>query len=269
MYIVLCAIARKEHKYINEWLEHYIKLGFDKICLYDNDTLDSPHIKNVINNKFINKVEIIDMRGVEKKYFQQWCYTDFYLNNKFDWCLFCDIDEFLVGVSNIHLWLEQPYLRKANQIRIKWRLFNDNNLIERDMNKGVKETFTQVVAKSFNRTLDNKGCLENQGKAIVRGGLPNVVICSPHFASYKKRDNVIPSVLPSGRPCWSKIEIKEDYRYETIYMNHYMTKSLSEFVEQKLNRNDAVFNTKIALDYYWRINEKTNEKLEWLKERNL
>lgn len=269
MQIVVCAIARNEHKYINEWVKHYLKLGFDKIYLYDNDKLDSPYIKDFIDKNLLNRVEIIDVRGVEQKYFQQWCYTDFYLNNKFDWVLYCDIDEFLMGVNNIHLWLELPYLRKVNQIRIKWRLFGDSGLIERDMTKGVKETFTKEVKSSLNRGLDKKGSLENQGKAIVRGGLPNVVVCSPHFASFKKRDNVIPSVLPSGRPCWSKIQIVEDYRHETIYLHHYMTKSLSEFVEQKLNRNDAVFNTNIALDYYWRINEKTQEKIDWLKEKKI
>ena len=48
-----------------------------------------------------------------------------------------------------------------------------------------------------------------------------------------------------------------------------MTKSLSEFVDQKLNRNDAVYNQALTLDYFWRINKKTPEKLEWLKERGL
>lgn len=269
MQIVVCAIARNEHLYINEWVGHYLKLGFNKIYIFDNDKLDSPYLKDYIEPKYLNKVEIIDMRGVEKKYFQQWCYQEFYDKYAFDWCLYCDIDEFLVGINNIHSWLELPYLRKTNQIRIKWRLFGDNGLIERDMSKGVMQTFTKTVNSSLNRALNKKGTLETQGKAIVRGGLPNVVICSPHFASYKKRDNVIPSILPSGKPCWSKVEIKEDYRYENIYINHYMTKSLSEFVNQKLNRNDAVFNTSIALDYYWRINEKTPEKLEWLKEKGL
>ena len=48
-----------------------------------------------------------------------------------------------------------------------------------------------------------------------------------------------------------------------------MTKSLSEFVEQKLNRTDAVYGNKIALDYYWRINKKTIQKLNWLEEKGL
>ena len=104
---------------------------------------------------------------------------------------------------------------------------------------------------------------------IVRGGLDNVVISSPHFASFKRRDNVIPSVLPSGRSCFSKVAITEDYSKETIYLHHYMTKSLQEFIDQKLKRTDAVYGYTIPLDYYWRINKKTTEKLEYLKSKGI
>ena len=135
------------------------------------------------------------------------------------------------------------------------------------MNKSVVETFTTPINSSLHRNLKQKGNLEIQGKAIVRGGLENVVISSPHFASFKRRDNVIPSVLPSGKPCYSKVAIVEDYSKESVFLNHYMTKSLSEFVDQKLKRTDAVYGYAIPLDYYWRINKKTPAKLEYLKSR--
>ena len=44
-----------------------------------------------------------------------------------------------------------------------------------------------------------------------------------------------------------------------------MTKTLKEFVEQKLNRNDAVYNQALKIDYFWRINKKTTKKLAYLK----
>lgn len=267
MRIVVCAMAKNEHLYINEWVNHYLKLGFDKIYIYDNDDLDSPYIGDFIEHK--SKVEIIDIRGQTGKCLQHKIYNDFYHTHNFEWCLFCDIDEFLMGINSVHLWLEQWYLRKAKQIRVKWRLFNDSNLITRDTSVPVVKSFTQVAKQSLNRNLIDKGTLENQGKAFIRGGLKDIVIESVHFGSIRKRDNVIPSVLPSGKPCWSKIEIKEDYKHETIYLNHYMTKSLSEFINQKLNRNDAVYNQNIKLDYYWRINIRTPEKIEYLKERKL
>ena len=135
------------------------------------------------------------------------------------------------------------------------------------MSKGVVETFTQEVQSSLHRNLQQKGNLEIQGKALVRGCLSNVVIRSPHFASFEYRDNLIPSVLPSGRPCYSKVAINENYSHEKVYLNHYMTKSLSEFIDQKMNRTDAVYGDNIPLDYYWRINKKTQDKLNWLKEK--
>ena len=267
MRIVLCAMAKNEHKYINDFVNYYTRLGFDKIYIYDNDDLDKPKLENYIEKK--DKIEIIDIRGVRKEKLQHEVYTNFYHTHQFDWCLFCDIDEYLVGVKNVHTWLEQPMYRKALQIRIRWKLFGDDDLITRDMNLPVYQVFKNEVKSSLMRDLITKGNLEIQGKAIVRGGIPNVVIRSPHFASIKTRDNVIPSILPSGRPCWSKVVITENYSRETIFLNHYMTKSLSEFVDQKLNRNDAVYNQALTLDYFWRINTKNQAKLNYLKERGL
>ena len=267
MQIVICAMAKNEHLYINEWVNHYLKLGFDKIYLYDNDDLDKPFIGDYIENK--DKVEIINIRGQKKEHLQHDIYTNFYNTHNFDWCLFCDIDEFIFGVNNIHSFIEQKKFAFAKQIRVRWKLFGDDNLIKRDMNKPVCEIFSHEIKTSLMRDLKTKGNLEIQGKFFVRGSMPNVVIRSPHFASFSTRNNVIPSVLPSGKPCYSKVVIYENYSQESVYLYHYMTKSLSEFVNQKLNRNDAVYNQQIKLDYFWRINTKTQEKIEWLKERGL
>ena len=44
MRVYLCALAKNEHLYINEWVKHYIDMGFDKIFIYDNDDKDSKYI---------------------------------------------------------------------------------------------------------------------------------------------------------------------------------------------------------------------------------
>lgn len=271
MRAVVCAMAKNEHLYINEWVEHYVKLGFDTIYIYDNDDETSPLISGYINQKYLDKVVIKNIRGQHREHLQQDIYTGFYIKygKTFDFCLFCDIDEFLFGIHNIKSFLLQPKFNYTKQIRIMWKLFGDNELITRDMSKSVIETFTTPVKSSLHRNLKQKGNLEIQGKMIVRGGLDNVVFGSPHFASFKRRDNVIPSVLPSGRTCFSKVAITEDYSRETIYLHHYMTKSLQEFIDQKLKRTDAVYGYTIPLDYYWRINKKTTEKLEYLKSKGI
>ena len=269
MIVVICAMAKNEHKYINEWVSHYVGLGIDKIYLYDNDELDSPNIIDFIDTKYRDKVVVKNIRGQKRPKLQHDIYTGFYAKygKTFDWCLYCDIDEFLFGITNFHSWLLQPQFKNAKQIRVKWKLFGDDNLIERDMNKGVVETFTQEIHSSLHRNLKQKGNLEIQGKMLVRGGLDNVIVRSPHFASIGNRDNLITSILPSGKLCFSKVAITEDYSNEKVYLHHYMTKSLSEFLEQKMNRTDAVYGDLLPLSYYWRINKKTQDKINYLRQK--
>lgn len=264
MKVVVCALAKNEHLYINEWVNHYLLLGVDKIYICDNDDLDKPYIGDYIEHK--EKVEIINIRGKRGKNMHHMVFSNFYNKYDFDWCIFCDIDEFLMGIDDIHEFLKYKHVP---QIRIKWKLFGDDNLITRDMSKGLIETFKKEIKHSLKNDLVSPNNLENQGKSIVKGHLKNVVFRSPHFASYITRSNVLPSILPSGLPCKSKVEIEEDYSNETVFFNHYMTKSLDEFINQKLNRNDAVFDTHLKMNYYWRINKKTKKKLDYLKAKGI
>lgn len=264
--IVVCAIAKNEHRYINDFVKWYIAIGFDKIYLYDNDSSDKPYIGDFISDKYKDKVVIIDIRDISGKQLQQRVYTDFYdkYNKVFEWCLFIDIDEYLIGVHNIKVFLDNAIYSKYNQIRIRWRLFGDDNLIYRNNSDPIWYSLHRQVNKSLHRNLKEKGDLEIQGKAIVRGGLGHLNIDSPHFV------RGLSSCLPSGRHCFkSGVRIRDDYTGEKVFINHYMTKTLSEFVEQKLGRNDCVFNTKLTMAYYWRINEKTIDKINWLKERGI
>lgn len=267
----VCALAKNEHLYINEWVSHYVKLGFDKIYIYDNDDLGVKPSYKCIDKAYLKHVVVVDIRGKHYDNIQGKMYSEFYSfhKNDFDWCLFCDIDEFLMGIDNIKTFLSRNYFRNFEQIRIKWKLFGDDNLIERDMNKGVVDTFKKEITTSLKWNLKDKSTLEKQGKAIVKGHLNNIVFNSVHFADrYGK--SMLFSCLPSGARCRSGVSINEDYSNETVFLNHYMTKSLSEFVNQKLNRGDAVFGKRqINMDYYWRINKKTKKKIEYLKNMGL
>lgn len=271
MRVFVCALAKNEHLYINEWVAHYVKLGVDKIYIYDNDDLDVRPSYKCIDKAYNDKVVIVDIRGKHYDNIQGKMYSDFYRlhKNDFDWCLFCDIDEFLTGIDNIKTFLSRNYFKNFEQIRVKWRLFGDDNLIERDMSKGVVNTFKKEITSSLKWDLKRKSTLEIQGKSIVKGHLNNIVFSSVHFAN-RINNNVLFSCLPSGRICRSGVSIYEDYSKECVFLNHYMTKSLSEFVKQKVGRGDAVFGKRqIKMDYYWRINKKTPKKIKYLKDMGL
>jgi len=269
MQVVLCAMAKNEHLYINEWVKHYVGLGFDKIYIYDNDDKNAEYIGSYIDRKYADIVEIKNVRGMSRVGLQHDVYTMFYwkYRNTFDYCLFCDIDEFLVGIDNIKTFLQG---KSFMQMRIKWRLFGDDNVIKRDMSIPVKDFFKKEIKESLTNDLLRKNNLENQAKFIIKGGMSCVYINSCHYGSFGNLSNEpIKSILPSGKPCASKVCINEDYSGETVFLNHYMTKTLDEFIKQKLNRNDAVFNKRLKLNYFWRINKKTPKKIAYLKNLGL
>jgi hypothetical protein len=81
-------------------LNHYKKIGYSHIFLYDNNEIGDEKFEDVINKRLINNfVTIIDYREKKGKHVprQFQAYYDCYEKNKanYDWLSFFDLDEFL------------------------------------------------------------------------------------------------------------------------------------------------------------------------------
>lgn len=260
MKVVICAIAKNENNYINDWVNYHIKLGFDHIYLFDNNSCKTAFVGDAIEQR--DKVTIYDKRSIKKTLFQTECYNEFYEAEKdnFDWCLFFDIDEFLAGVDNVKDFLSNKKYADFLQIRILWKTFTDDNLITRDIKVPVWEAF---------KTITHNQSLNKQGKAFVRGHLNNAVI-GVHRARIRNPETGETSgavaCLTSGEACDGEEFIYGDTSKETVFINHYRTKSLQEFIDQKIGRGDACRALRIIdFEYYWNVNEKTEAKLTYLK----
>ena len=263
---VVCTIAKNENLYINEWCHYYLNLGFDTLYIYDNNDKDAPFIGTFIDKDIRKNVVIISKRGVKTSRLIHKTFQEFYdsYNKTFGWCLFCDCDEFLVGIDNIKDFLAQDKFKDYDMIRVKWNVFGDDGILEREPVFGAFKTVLTDLSFS------------NSSKSIIRGGLSPLNFSSSHLAykaiSKDKDGNRIytrfKSCLPSGLDA-TKCDrlITVDYSNETVFLNHYITKSLSEFLRQKFGRGDVVFKEDpITLDYYWSVNKKTPERVQWLKE---
>ena len=250
---VICAIAKNENLYINDWVNWHLALGFDKIYLYDNNDYETPYVGDFINQK--DKVEIFDVRGKHEKGFQNKCYNEFYRSHTFDWCAFIDIDEFIVLTAwkTINDFLSSPKFSNTNVIRLNWHMYNDCGMITRDLSVPVYQAFTAPINHYYNA----------HGKEIIRGNISGVEIVSSHYCLI---NGILPKqIMPDGYETRGKVNVGRNCN--EAWVNHYMTKTLSEFVNQKLSRTDAQFEERrLGLQYYWDINQKTPEKLQWLKE---
>ena len=64
--VLLCCIGKMENNYIREFVEYYKTIGFDNICLYDNNDIDGEHFEDVIGNYIDSGFVILkDWRGKE------------------------------------------------------------------------------------------------------------------------------------------------------------------------------------------------------------
>lgn len=258
--IVICAIAKNEHLYINDWVKYHINLGFDHIYIFDNDDVGSEFIGNYIEKTFIPRVSFIDVREIRRQWFQQECYNAFYQQEKenFSWCAFIDIDEYIVlnDWQNIKGMVCDKRFDNFSSIKLRWHLYGDDDVIKRDVSESPFLFFKKWLKEhDYN----------SRGKQITRGGVTGANI---HAHNCFIDNQIIQQCTTAGTVCFGENYAFDvnGFLYDNAFINHYMTKTLDEFLNQKFNRSDVMFAQKTTkLDYYIKINSWTKEKEEYLK----
>ena len=147
MKIGVCIKAKDEQKIICDWVRYYIKLGFDKIIIYDN--LSNPSIESTLTNNNIldDKIKIhIDPKDYSN---QNNIYLDCIENNKdLDWILLCDTDEFLyIKDGTIKNFLNN-FSEDTSTVLINWVVYGTSNNKTYDKTKTIFEQF--LKRESYN-----------------------------------------------------------------------------------------------------------------------
>ena len=262
--VLLCCIAKMENNYIKEFVEHYKKLGFDNICLYDNNDVNGEKFTSVIN-KYIKSGFVIvkNKRGVKNAQIK--CYTECYqqYHKKYDWIAFFDIDEFLHIDNNLSIkqFLSQQKFNNnyVNCIRICWRQYTDSGLVKVNNKNYSINRFTHYLPINI---LD---C--TQTKIILKGNLNNIVFDSPHGCLKNKH---IYCVNSCGVKCSNSINISNK-TWSNACLNHYRFKTIEEYVLNKMVRlwphNYKNFGKKILnLNFFFLYNKRTKEKENYAKQ---
>lgn len=244
---IICAIAKNEQLYIKDWVEYHLAQGWDHIYIYDNSDSEGDCLSKYYNND--NLTYITRTIGMHREMLQLQCYQTFYNNNSFDWCAFIDLDEFIVLDTPLQEFLDS-FPETCGAIKLNWHMYGDDNLVERDTSVPVYEAITHRLKDHY---------YERNGKMIIRGGIPRLKIYSNHDCHHTDRYQADHKL--------NNLKLFNYRNHETCYVAHYMTKTLSEFINQKMQRTDACFaNRRLDLEYFWKLNEKTPEKLQYIEE---
>lgn len=222
MSVVVCAIAKHEDPYIDEWIQYHLKLGVNHIYIYDNHYVS--HYHNLAAD-YGGRVTVLHLPG---HCMQMVAYYHFlgYARSlpspmRPEWVAFIDVDEFIVirsvvpegSVSSpIHSLLNAVGPTEGG-LGLNWVLFGNNDQETYDSSRGVLERFTR-------RQIG----VNPHIKSIVR--LDDIrQMVSPHHAEYIGTG--VGAHDCDGVPITGPYHPNGNDRVACIH--HYFTKSTEEF----------------------------------------
>lgn len=248
MKVALCCIVKNENDYLDEYVNYYHDLGFDKIFIYDNNDINGEKPEDIIGK--YDFVEIINCRGT--KYIQCRAYEHCAQlhKNEFEWMAFFDADEFLEFKNNIHNIKDfiKLFPENADTIFINWCNYGDNDLLGNENNND------RNVVKRFSKSL------EETDPNIEIKTIVNIQKYLPKFRIPHNPTNAINCYNGDGNKCENKPILEK--AYINAKLNHYR-KTIIEYIEHKYNRGFADGNsTPCDFNLFFRYSKRTSEKEE-------
>lgn len=281
MKTLLVGIAKLENKYIREWVEYHLNLGFDYIILGDNNNPDGEYLSEPIGDYIQQgRVGLINCRdnSIMQMEFYQFVYDNYCKD--YDWSMFLDIDEFLFFKEDktVTEYLSRPVFDNFNSIKINWLMMSDNNHL---INTGepVLKRFTQPahdIPMTWSNQPGRKLVMNSFVKSFVRPGIPNTQWDNAPQLIPKTFDNI---QLKICNNCGIELDKKyiddtcldiPDIDYTLAYIKHFRTKTIEEYISNKCQKGWPIVNcnTKewvqsyLNLGFFFDINEPTPEKKE-------
>ena len=267
---VLQVIVKNENKYLKEWVNHHLSLGIEKIIILDNNDIGGEVISDEI--KHLPQVEIRNFRGRTVIQNRAYSMTVFSLNpSVYSHLITIDADEF-IGLNdcfnnNIKSYLSNYKIHNADQIKLNWRLRNEDDVVYGDPNIPLKERNYSSYPNKYSE-LDlfensNSKCIVTLRDKYNRN--LKWVYINPHVA----RSSGITSTV-DNRGDFASNTVRIGANYDCAWVDHYRYKSTSEMCEkmargypdQIISRNRIID----TINRYLILTGNTTEKLKCIKE---
>ena len=160
--------------------------------------------------------------------------------NDYDWFMAFDIDEFLTFTDSqktIDMYLSEDKFNNIDVIKINWMCFGDSGKLYDEPGVPIWERLTEPLPWDHSTW----GRYDNQNiKLIVRTGLslkyetPHVIKCNDYKACIATGGVIDDDVKHYD------ISLMIDFSY--AYLRHYITKTISEWMENKMQRGYPDYN---------------------------
>jgi hypothetical protein len=207
---VVC-IAKNEDRTIQEWLDYNIKLGFDKIFIYQNDWTCN------IEQDYLTKLHS-NGKNILPQVYNNWLSSKY--RNDFDWAAIIDCDEFIVlhKHKTISEFLSEFDADDTAGISPNWFFFGSGG--QESPSPNPESLIKRFTFRDKNPNIHVKTIINLKIKsAMVNPHSPNKPTIDTNRKKFSGPFN------PNGPT-------------DIIQINHYYHKSKQEWIE-RLNRGQA------------------------------
>lgn len=255
MFDVVCmTIVKNEENNIIEWIKYNLSIGIEHIYIYDDMSqinlksylktkLDDFEFKSLTIYRINNDVfsEYVD-NDLFKKYFsnkQEYIINYFIKNNPgiSQFCLFCDIDEYIEffgNYKNIYEVIKSFTEFKYDGIYLYSIFYGTSYNIVSQKNTSVFDTYNRCGTR-----------YEELGKSIIK------------LNSFNSNDFINVHTIKNNL---HKFNLDSKLFDLPIHINHYVTKSVFEFLSKKLKEEIGTnFGAKRSPNYIYNMLIKNND----------
>ena len=261
-------LVKNEHLYLNEWIKYHLDLGVEHIFIFEDVDSDSHKDITSIYGDRVTLMGVFSIlnesdrnMALELKKTKKWNVQHIYLKNaleyvkgknKYDWCFVIDSDEFItLEDANDSLEGVLSSYTSFDAFIMRWKCYGADGHLKRPdyKEKGVIDTYTKEV-----------DC-----KVIDK---PQSLVKTCYQLKHYQPDWFHNQHHPSDKCNWRNTKGKKNINatYEKIYIRHYITKSLEEFVWKRKARGYFWGKTRL-FDKFFLINpEFESNKGKLIKE---
>lgn len=278
MKLAIAAIVKNEADALMEWLAFHLVVGASHFLMADNESTDgtSELLSAFAEQGLMTLISVPDGETPPQLPAYQSLLEK--CPRHIDVVAFIDADEYLLPTregQTLLAWLEERFASpEVGALGLNWACFGSNGAKFREEGL-VIERFTQRAHQAFGPN--------HHFKSVVR---PRYVKCfdNPHFARLKRGHYVnslgqplIPRKDQQDKP-W--LGLSEQITWEGARINHYLVKSVEEFVLGKAKRGSATTpNYQKQQDYFMRhdrndaachlaaeLAPKVKKNMKWLQQ---
>ncbi|SMP77761.1 Glycosyltransferase family 92 [Desulfonatronum zhilinae] len=219
-YFSVCCIAKNEHPFIHEWIDHHLLIGAEKIIIFDNES--APPL-NLFLKEYVDKgfVDIYNIDGQEKQIPAYHNCLKLYAD-KSKWIAFIDVDEFLIlkKMGDIRFFLLD--YEEYGGLGVHWVDFGSSGYVKRPELYQMK-SYIHRFPLDYQKNLHIKSIIQPQKVSHP---------FNPHKFIYKDPwycvdENYFPISESQG-----------PFTANNIQLNHYYFRSQQDYC-QKLDRGRA------------------------------